>query len=464
MPRPARRWIAPAAISALFVLIAAAIPAHAATSLPTKPSWQQEYWAKFDTRDWSGAIESAQALVAAARPASPETGLRLAEALTLLGNAQLGAANYAAAEAAYMEALQLTEKYSDRSSARLIDPLRGLGYTLAAEGKHEKAIPYMDRALLVSRRSIGLFDVSQQGLLRQLATSLATIGEPVDGEKHMQYLLRMGEHVYGKNDARMVPLHCIVARWYMDVAQMDQARHAFRDALDVAEESGGRNDILIVEPLRGLARTFTEEITLTGLGIDTRKERLTSQPDESLNDTTEPYNPRYIPMEGERALLRAIKALDANPKASAGQLVETLVQTGDWYLLKMQPSRAMPYYARAASIIDAKPDDKDLGPAATLLSFPAQVYYQPPQLALRNKLLPPNQITERFVQVGFTVEPDGTIKDPRLIDKDGSERQASQTLDAIKDARYRPKFVNGQPVETQAVSFRQIFRDRKESE
>jgi len=70
----------------------------------------------------------------------------------------------------------------------------------------------------------------------------------------MQYLLRMGEHAYGRNDPRMVPLHCIVGRWYADVAQMDQARHAYRDALDIAEESAGRNDVLIVEPLRGLAR------------------------------------------------------------------------------------------------------------------------------------------------------------------------------------------------------------------
>ncbi|MFL6577376.1 MAG: energy transducer TonB [Povalibacter sp.] len=451
--------------SSAALIIFLSFGASAALPAPTPPSWQQEFWASFDTRDWDRAITSAEALVTAARPATPQTGLRLAEALSLLGNAQLGKGDLVAAEAAFTEALQLTEKYTDRSSGKLIDPLRGLGYTLAAEGKHDKAIPYMDRALLISRRSIGLFDVSQQGLLRQLATSLATVGEPVDGEKHMQYLLRMGEHAYGRNDPRMVPLHCIVARWYADVAQMDQARHAYREALDVAEESAGRNDALVVEPLRGLARTFTEEIALTSMGIDTRKEKLTTLPEEAPNDATEPYNPRYIPLEGERALLRAVKALDASPQASSGQLVSTLVQTGDWFLLKLQPNKAMPYYKRAASIIDQKaPDANDLGNAATLLSFPAQVYYPTPQAAQRNQLLPPDQIVQRFVQVEFTVMPDGTIRDQKLIDKDASERQASQTLEAIRDARYRPKFVNGQPVTTEAVGFRQVFRDRKDTE
>jgi hypothetical protein len=307
--------------------------------------------------------------------------------------------------------------------------------------------------------------MSQQGLLRQLANSLAVIGQPIDGEKHMQYLLRMGEHAYGRNDQRMVALHCMVGRWYADIAQMDQARRAYRNALEVAEDSAGRNDILVVEPLRGLARTFTEEIALTAIGIDTRKERLTTQPEDSFNDVTEPYNPRYIPMEGERALLRAIKTLLASPKASPEQLVETLVQTGDWYLLKMQAAKAMPFYSRAAAIVEEQgKDPKALGSAAMLLSFPAQVYYPTPQIAQRNQLLPQDQIVERFVQVDFTVQPDGTIENARLVDKDASERQASQTLQAIKDARYRPKFENGQPVMTEAVSFRQTFRDRKGTE
>jgi tetratricopeptide (TPR) repeat protein len=452
-----------AALASLSALLIAA-PAFAAT--PAKRSaWQEEYWAHFDTHDWDGAIARAESLVAAARPATDQTALQLSEALSLLGNAQFSAGNLVAAEAAFKEALQLTEKHADRSSGRLIDPLRGMGFTLSAQGKHDKAVPYLDRALLISRRSIGLYDVSQQALLRQLAESLATIGEPVEGEKHMKYMVRMGEHAYGKEDRAMVPLLCLVARWYADVAQMDQARSFYRRALDVAEESAGRNDILVVEPLRGLARTFTEEIMLTSMGIDTRKERLAPQPEDLLNEVVDPYNPRFIPSEGDRALLRAIKTLEGDPNQPASQLIETLVQLGDWYLLKMQPTRAMPYYTRAASIIDDKQQSpKEVGRAATLLSFPAQVYYPSPPLAQRNKLLPAHMLVDRFVQVEFTVEPDGKIKDPRIVDKDGSERQARQTLEAIEEARYRPKFVSGKPVQTQAVSYRQIFRDRKESE
>ncbi|HKE96658.1 MAG TPA: hypothetical protein VKB34_20275, partial [Povalibacter sp.] len=454
---------------AAWFLLLQPVAAALAAQTPVPPSWQQEYWAQFDKQDWDAAIASAEQLVATSRPATDATALKLAEALSLLGNAQFGKGNLVAAEAAFSESLALAEKYAGASSGKLVDPLRGLGYTLAAENKHDKAVPYMDRALLLSRRTAGLFDISQQGLLRQLAESLAAMGTPVDGEKHMLYLLRMGEHAYGEDDPRMIHLHCVVGDWYADVAQMDQARSSYRTALGIAERTAGRSDVAIVEPLRALASTFPQEVALSILGIPTHKDRLTSVPDESGEEVVQPYNPRFISMEGERALLRALKALDANPKRSTRTLIETLVQTGDWFLFKMQANKAMAYYERAASLIAANTaqsaDADTIGAAAMLLSFPAQVFYQTPPLATRNLTLPQNAVTEHFVQIEFDVEPDGSIENEREVGHDGNARQVSQTLDAVRSARYRPKFVDGKPVQTVAVGYRQIFRQmRKDSE
>ena len=78
-------------------------------------------------------------------------------------------------------------------NAALLDPMRGLGYTFAATGRHAAAAALLDRALLVSRRNHGLFDISQQGVLRQLATSLTKLGRAPEAERHMNYLLRVAE-------------------------------------------------------------------------------------------------------------------------------------------------------------------------------------------------------------------------------------------------------------------------------
>lgn len=426
------------------------------------PSWQQEYWARFDDRDWEAAIASAEQLVAAARPATAATGLRLAEALSLLGSAHLSKGDFVSAEAAFTEALQLAEQYSGRSSAALIDPLRGLGYTLAAEGRHDRAIPYLDRALLLSRRSAGLFDVSQQGLLRQLAASLTAVGSAPEGERHMLYLRRLGEHAYGSNDPRLIPILCVVGDWYVDIGQMDPARQHYRAAVAIAERKLGKDSLAVIEPLRGLASSYTREIALSFFGLTQRVDRLGNF-DPNAHVEGEPMNPRYLSGEGERALARALQVVRANPDTSLPTVIGTLLQAGDWFVLKLQPDKAMPYYAQAAQAV-AKADPSQITPEINAaLSFPVQIFYPTPPLATRNLSRPAQETEDHFVQMEFTVQPDSTVTDIVVTDRDASDRQVGQVVDALRAARYRPRFVDGKPVATTAVSYRQVFKIRREA-
>ena len=61
-------------------------------------------------------------------------------------------------------------------------------------------------------------------------------------------------------------------------------------------------------------------------------------------------NPRYLGNEGADVLERAMKILEAQPASAHDTLVATLIQTGDWYQIKHQPERALPYYRRAAAL------------------------------------------------------------------------------------------------------------------
>jgi outer membrane biosynthesis protein TonB len=85
-------------------------------------------------------------------------------------------------------------------------------------------------------------------------------------------------------------------------------------------------------------------------------------------------------------------------------------------------------------------------------------------LAIRNFNRPPEELVERFVQAEFTVTAQGGVKEIRVAEQDATPRQIAETLDAVRASRYRPKFVNGEPVETTAVIYRQVFKQRKEAE
>jgi TonB family protein len=453
-------------VAALFALGLTALAAYPAAP-PLRPESQQEYWAQFDRRDWSAAILAAEKLVAAARDKKPPQSLPLAEALALLGGAHLAAADYVNAEAAYGEALRLVEEHGGAMNAALLDPLRGLGYTLAATGRHTDAAVLLDRALLISRRNYGLFDIGQQGVLRQLASSLTKLGRAPEAERHMNYLLRVAERTYGADNPHLAPTLCLVGDWYADVGEFDHARAHYRTAVELVSRKLGRSHLAAVEPLRGLARTYTQELYYSTLGIRTSRERVPTDADGASNEN-QAMNPRYLDSDGEKALERALKIVESQPTPPRETYIETLIQLGDWRQIRQQTDRALSIYRRAAALIaeggaaqtGESSADKDEKPAP--LSFPVRVYYPTPWLATRNLTLSADQVDETFVQVEFTVTREGDVTNARVVEENGTPRQVAESLEAIRAARFRPRFTNGEAVDTPAVTHREVFKTRKQ--
>lgn len=424
-----------------------------------RPASEQEYRAQFDQRDWPAAIAAAERLVASARVDAQRAPFALVDALALLGNAQLGSGDFPGAEATFAEALELAEKGGGPSHARLLDPLRGMGYTLAASGKHEQAVPYLDRALVIARRNYGLFDINQQGVLRQLGASLATLGRGGEAARHMNYMLRVGEQAYGKGDPRLAPLICQVAEWYSEGGVFEPARNLFRSAIAIVDKKVGRNDIALVEPLRGLARTYTHELFYVTRGVRTDRRKTPTDADGASNEN-QPVNPRNMSPEGEKALERALRIVESQPTPSREMRLGALIQLGDWRQIRHQPSRALSLYQRAAQLLVSEPaDDAGVRP----LSFPVRVYYPMPWLATRNLSLPADEVDETFVQIEFTVTKNGEVADARVVEENGTSRHVAESLDAIRAARYRPKFLNGEPVDTPGMTNREVFRVRKQT-
>jgi TonB family protein len=180
---------------------------------------------------------------------------------------------------------------------------------------------------------------------------------------------------------------------------------------------------------------------------------------DGTNNEFKPINPRYIGTEGEKALERALGIVQSNPDVPRVTMAETLLQLGDWHQIKHQPDKALSYYQQAATVTDAMTASEAV-PVAPL-GFPVRVYYPIPSLATRNISLPPEQVDEQYVQVEFTVTGEGSVIGAKVTDQSGTSRQASEALQAIRSARFRPKFVSGKPVETSGVTYRQVFRTRK---
>lgn len=440
-------------------VVSSATPAPKPQVLPGSPAAiRQEYQAQFEKRDWNGAVSTAQKILDVARTRAKQDPLGLAEALVLLGNAEVGARNMIGAQEHFAESLKLVEERVGPTSGRLIEPLRGLGVTLAAQNRHEEAVPLMERALVLWRRNFGLFDTNQQGLLRSLAQSEVQLRRIDEGQRHMLYLLSISERNFGRNDPRLVPALCLVGNWYIEAGLITLAREKFRVALDIVEDRLGKNNLSAVEPLRGLASSYVSELILANYGPQERDRQASSSVGLGNNDPR-PTNPRNLNPDTERVLTRALKILDANPERSGDVLVDTLIQQGDILQLRGLFDEALPYYRRAAVLLSTEAK-AEVDP----LSFPAQIYYPVPLLSIRNLNRPPEEVVERFVQAEFTVTAQGSVKDVRVSEQDATQRQIAETVEAVKASRYRPKFVNGEPAETLGITYRQVFKQRKEAE
>lgn len=479
------------------VLVGLSTAGVRATSAEQFNEPQQEYKAQIQQKDWDAAIGSAQQLVAAARQQAGQNPRALADALSKLGDAQFGKTDYMSAGAAYQEALDIVTQREGAASTALIGPLRGVGKTLAMTGHHREAVPVLERALVLTRRTYGLFDARQRDVLRYLVTSLTALQSP-EAERHVSYMLQMAERTYGSSDPRLVPWLCVIGNWYADTGNYPQGRAHYRRALEIVERKLGRNDPAAVPPLRELARSYTQELRRSLAGMKSSLQRALTDADGTPSDRR-PVNPRHLNNDGEDALERALHILDSQPDPDRNLLVLTLIDLGDWYQIKHLPDKALPMYRRAAQLVAndnppqinenqinrsqsnqgqnnpppgtaaqadaAKSDPPKAGASMTApLSFPVRVYYPVPLLATRNTTLPDEAVTETYVEVEFTVTDSGDVVNARITDQNGTQRQASEALQAIRGARFRPKFIDGVPVATQGMTSREVFRTRKSDE
>ena len=335
------------------------------------------------------------------------------------------------------------------------------GKALAAAGHHVEAIPLLQRALTVTRAEYGLFDLRQQDVLKALADSLTAVDRVPEAQELMLYRVRTAEKAYGEANPRVIPAVCELGDWFSEVGMFLQARMTYYMALNIVGTTDSLEAPIIVEPLRGIARTRmrAESYPQSKLG---RRPTPAAWTKMGVVSAT-PRNERAtLDQEGGEALKRALRIVEADPAASPQTRIETLIQMGDWYQIKKSPREALPHYQHASQLIRAAPSLS--GSAATALDSPVRVSYPTPEIVAHVLALPPEETQSHYVQIEFTVAADGSVSDARVVDHDTRDRYADEILGAMRVARFRPKFVDGQAVATPEMTYREVFWTAKSRE
>jgi tetratricopeptide (TPR) repeat protein len=335
-------------------------------------------------------------------------------------------------------ALGCTSYAAAAERAEVIAPLVAQANELSRQGHHEEAIPLLQRAVAIMRSQYGVFDLRQQDTLKALANSLVAVGRVSEAQDVMIYRAHIAEKTYGEGSPKVIPALCDLGDFFSENGEAPEARMTFNVALNIVGATDSLTDPIIVAPLRGIARTYM---------------RMMSYPDSWLLPV---WMRGHAKREGEDALKRALRILDADPSATTPETrIETLIQMGDWYQIKKSPREALPYYQRAWQLIRTTP--KLSSSASTALNAPMRVYYPTPAIVAH---VPERAEDARshYVQVEFTVAADGSVTDTRIVSHNTRDRYAHDVLNAVGDSRFRPKFVDGHTVAAPGIAYREVFR------
>jgi len=415
---------------------------------------------EFDAGRYAEAVPHAeQVLKLAEAQATTPAAEAVQVALMNLGMVQNLSDDYVGAESTYLRAIKLIESSGRPLHDRLARAYAGLASAYHDGNRHDLAVTSFDQAIALKRRHEGLLTAQQVPLIEKYIDSLTELGRYPEALKAQKYLLRIATRQHGASSPKLAPTLEEIGRWYASIGAYDQSRRTLREAIAIVEAAEGPNSPLLVGPLLAIAacnrRQLLDPAAQPLASPDEQRQALYHDPSAMLVPVQ--VSPASLAGEGERSLLRAAQIVDQAAEPSPVAVLNVRTQAGDWYQVRNQPDRARVHYQqawRAAASVTDKLNGKSYTEA--IFGQPVLLHMFRPDGWNRYPKRPPTEVEVRNVVVEYTVNAQGRVEAPQVIDDSGDERRGEKTAWSLQStARYRPRLENGEPVATPGVQFSQ---------
>jgi tetratricopeptide (TPR) repeat protein len=413
----------------------------------------------YESAQYADALPYARRVVELSEQ-DPDRDHELPIAYNNLGATQYQLGDFAGAGVSYNKSLELLESTQGIASRRLVVPLAGLGAVSAAQDDHKQAAELYDRAVAVSRRADGLFNLQQVPLLKQAADSRYALNDFPGAENEYMYALRIAEQNFGYGDAQTLPPLLDLATFYEGLREFIAARMMYLRARDVALKANPGYSPVAIKSLLGIARTHRLQYTMDPNSLEAQPAR----DDVTGEQVGKVYpEPRSSPVSGTglKAAQAALDLLRSTGNPPPDEMAETLIELGDWYQSTSRPALAAPYYAEAFGVFEAQPaNDPD---ATNPLKSPRMVFYRPPIAARRGLSKPSSQYAILKAVFSFSVDETGIPQQITVVSNEMSDDQLGQSRRALQKAVYSPRFSEGKAVSTAGVTFTSEWYEEQEA-
>ena len=378
------------------------------------------------------------------------------DALIEIASLQIDTGEYLDAERALKASVKLTENRTSRYDPKLITPLVLLGDSRAGMGNYPEALEAYGRAVHLTRINEGLHSPEQVEVVYKEAISLAAMGDFEAANDRQEYAFDVLERAHGPYAEELVPGLYKLAAWYESSYNIFSARALYQYAAEALTRAHGATDPSLIPALTGIADTYRLErfppyyvpvsgsVAMSGGGA--------GYPTRGGNPT--PVN-RYS--NGERALRQVLKIQEENPEASQMDVVEAVLAVADWNLLFEKYSRAYPLYQYAQKMLAASEGGSE-EEAAAYFDEPLPLYLPLPPGPKTPPLEMQSTPAEGFVELSYTVNERGSVGDLKTLASEPEGLMDIKVRRGMRASRFRPRFENGEPAETEDLTYRYAFR------
>lgn len=318
----------------------------------------------------------------------------------------------------YREAIRQAELDGGPRDVRLFYAWNGLGYLHLSAGQIDSALEALGTALQLGRVNLGLYSVEQIEPMHAVADALLALGQEEEAIAVQRRRLETAERAFGAGSVGAAENYVAVGQWFRQIGRLDQAIALHALAVETLRPHASRQlemiDALIEAALSGGERPV------------------------QFDQAPLPANARpRVNLERATELLNQLTDLNQQDRARINTRI------GNAYLVAGREETAMRHYQKALRQLDSKKDQA--------------AFDQPEFIRLRAPAAPVRRGPPGTLITRFTVTDKGDVRQ-LTIPAPGStpvpDYNWNRLRRALRDAKLRPRILNGQFVQTEGVEFR----------
>lgn len=363
-------------------------------------------------------------ILESADPDSPA----IADAYESLALAEMQMEMYDAAEVTLNREISHLEEHLGVYDARLARPLSLLGEVYKATGRLDDAVEAYRRAQHVVHRADGVYTLEQLDYLDQISRVFVEKRLYAEADRHHRLAFFVSEQNYGSESPELVPALMKLGRWYNRVGKVRESRRLFERAQQIIEDQLGPEHPALIEPLLALGTTTRKKGQY-------RKQR-------------------------EQALTRMVTLVENDPDLDSTDRAGAWARMGDFYIMVDDREKAADAYRRSWEAL-RESEGPDAAKTALLaepmiLDFQRRIYLM--DRTPRSGFGGLDMSLEEFaLEMEFEVDvgPDGKVRKVEVLNLDTTAATRRQIRRYIREARFRPRVVDGEPVLASGIRFKE---------